>query len=175
MVFKKGYTPWNKGTHLLFGGKPFEKGHKINLGRVSHRKGKHIWTKEQKLEIGRKQKGKHHYTKTEFNGSYKGEKHWNWKGGLTPIIEQIRKSVRYEKWRNQIYKRDNWTCQDCGKNKCPVEAHHKKELTKILRENNIKTFEEAMNCDIIWDLGNGVTLCVDCHKKTRKRSIIQKI
>jgi len=36
----------------------------------------------------------------------------------------------------------------------------------ILKENNIKTFEEALLCEELWNINNGRTLCIKCHKKT---------
>ena len=40
---------------------------------------------------------------------------------------------------------------------------------KILKENKIDTVEKAQKCSELWDLSNGRTLCVDCHKKETKK------
>ena len=36
----------------------------------------------------------------------------------------------------------------------------------VISENKIKTFEEAINCKELWDITNGRTLCITCHRKT---------
>lgn len=54
-------------------------------------------------------------------------------------------------WRKAIFKRDNYTCQSCAKNG-GIQAHH------------IKPYKLCP--ELRYELSNGVTLCIDCHKKT---------
>jgi hypothetical protein len=84
----------------------------------------------------------------------KKEKHWNWKGGKTPINHLLRNSVEYNNWRKAVYRRDKWTCQMCGeKQKHPI-AHH------------LKPFNDYM--ELRFEINNGITLCRSCHKKIHK-------
>ena len=58
--------------------------------------------------------------------------------------------------------RDNYTCCDCGKKSCKGEkvylnAHHK------------IPFSEDIN--LRFDVDNGVTLCIDCHKLIEKEKM----
>jgi DNA-directed RNA polymerase beta subunit len=90
----------------------------------------------------------------------------------------IRKLPQYIKWRNKIYQRDNFTCQECGQVGHQLEAHHIKKFSIILKEflnfyskyNLIKDKEIllklAINYKPFWNLDNGQTLCKDCHKLT---------
>jgi len=39
-------------------------------------------------------------------------------------------------------------------------------IVDILKQNNITTIKEALNCKELWKKSNGVTLCIKCHKKT---------
>jgi hypothetical protein len=85
----------------------------------------------------------------------RGEKHPNWKGGLTPISLRIRHSIEYRLWREAIFARDNWTCQNCGRKGGDLEAHH------------LKGF--ALFPELRFALDNGVTLCKSCHELTKRR------
>lgn len=98
-------------------------------------------------------------------GKHSGDKASCWKGGVTPLRTRIRTSPKYLEWRYQIRGRDNWTCQHCGIRGVWVEAHHIKEFAQILQEQNITSFEGAMDCIPLWNLGNGITLCENCHDK----------
>ncbi len=84
--------------------------------------------------------------------TYKGSNNPNWKGGITPINLAIRMSPRYQQWKIQVFKRDNHTCQKCGLKTRKIEAHH------------IKSFSQYP--ELRFDLENGQTLCIECHKKT---------
>ena len=96
----------------------------------------------------------------------RGENHFNWKGGITPLLLKIRNGFKTRQWRNDVFTRDDFTCQDCLARGGKLEAHHIKEFSKIIQENKIITFEEAELCSELWDINNGLTLCVDCHKRT---------
>ena len=112
--------------------------------------------------------GKHHSdeTKKKMRDSHLGPKCNLWKGGITKLKRHILNLDYYKQWRSNIFQRDNWTCQTCGKRGIALEAHHIIRLADILIEYNIKTIEEAISCKELWDINNGVTLCKDCHKLT---------
>lgn len=68
-----------------------------------------------------------------------------------------------------FFERDNYTCQKCGKIGGKLNAHHKKLFSQILKDNNICNTGDAFNCDELWDIDNGITLCeVGCHNKNRR-------
>lgn len=83
-----------------------------------------------------------------------GSKNYNWRGGTTPESKRARKSVEYKIWRGKVFKRDNWICQDCGKRGGNHEPHH------------IKSFTACP--ELRFDVANGITYCIDCHKKNDK-------
>jgi hypothetical protein len=80
-----------------------------------------------------------------------GANSFTWKGGITPINKIIRHSKRYAKWRLSVFQRDNYSCVNCGV-KGYIEADH------------IKSF--AFYPDLRFEVSNGRTLCLDCHKIT---------
>ena len=76
----------------------------------------------------------------------------NWKGGVTPERKRIRNTKEYKEWRTAIFLRDNYTCVWCGQVGGDLNADH------------IKPF--ARFPDLRFDINNGRTLCVSCHKRT---------
>lgn len=94
-----------------------------------------------------------------------GERNPFWKGGVTKLSDSIRSCVKYKEWRNGVFNRDMFTCT-CGKKGGDLEAHHIKPFSKILKENGISSIEEAIICNELWDITNGITLCIQCHKDT---------
>lgn len=93
-----------------------------------------------------------------------GKNNNNWKGGITKLNEKIRKSYYYKEWRESVFKRDDWTCQECKKKGVFINAHHKEEYEFIIKKNKITTFKQAIVCGELWNIRNGITLCKECHK-----------
>lgn len=60
-----------------------------------------------------------------------------------------RDDPRYITWRKEVFKRDNYTCQECGA-KVNLEAHHIKQV--------------IFHPHLIYEVDNGITLCRDCHR-----------
>lgn len=84
----------------------------------------------------------------------KGSENRNWKGGVTPIQEKIRKSLKYVTWRKDVFERDKYTCSNCGKVGGELNAHHIKKFYK--------------HKELRFDINNGITLCESCHRKIHK-------
>lgn len=115
--------------------------------------------------------GKHHTEehKRKVSEAERGEKHNNWKGGITPLHQTIRRCFEYRQWRDDVYTRDNFACQECGDAiGGNLRAHHKIEFADILERHEILTLKEALNCEELWNINNGVTLCEDCHIELHK-------
>jgi 5-methylcytosine-specific restriction endonuclease McrA len=88
--------------------------------------------------------------------------------GKKRLNQQIRANSNYLQWRSDVFKRDNYACNKCGAYGCYLEAHHIIPLSEIIKTYEIKTTEQALNCEAIWDIGNGVTLCESCHIQVDK-------
>ena len=85
----------------------------------------------------------------------------------------------YKNFVKKVVERDNWICQICKKRGGYLEAdHYPKSFSQIIKENGIKTMEEAVKCNELWDISNGRALCRECHRKTdtwgNKNSRIKK-
>lgn len=126
-------------------------------GRQSQNKGKNL-SEETKNKIrlarlGKKLSAEH---KEKIGASIRrknlvGENHWNWQGGKSDNRHKVR-TVKYKQWVSDIFSRDNWTCQTCGVRGTYLQAHH------------IKSW--AHYPALRYDVNNGVTLCLSCHKLT---------
>ena len=101
----------------------------------------------------------------------RGKDAYNYKHGKTKLYNTIRNSQIYTLWRNSVYYKDKFICQSCKKkcNKSDIIAHHKKDFATIFKENNITSSKKALECQELWDISNGTTLCRSCHLKFHKK------
>jgi len=160
--FQKGHTPWIKGkTKIDF---PQLRGGR-KKGFIPWNKGKKMSEEYcegcRKINLGRKASEE---TKKKLSLMRRGSDNANWKGGITPLILSCRTCIKYKEWHQSVFERDNWTCQECGKNG-GIVAHHIKQFAQIFYDNNLKTIKESLNCTELWDITNGLTVCVRCHKE----------
>lgn len=92
--------------------------------------------------------------------------HWNslnrvgpnspaWKGGKSTINRRVRASKAWKDWRAKVFKRDNYTCQNCGDRSGNGHA-----LT--LHPHHIRSF--AKFPQLRFDIANGITFCTKCHR-----------
>ncbi len=108
----------------------------------------------------------HPEMRVEFSLAKRRDKNPMWAGGMTPFFLSIRQCFRYRLWRDDVYHRDDFVCQKCGRRGGILHADHIKPFILIILENKIKTVEDALACDELWNINNGQTLCVTCHRKT---------
>jgi len=142
----KGIIPWNKGkTHS-----------EETRKKISNA------TKKQFKEKGHPFKGKKHTEESRIKmsksrtGKSIGKERWNWKGGVSSKNRLIRTNSKWKSWRNKVFERDNYTCQNKNCKYChnkkgirTLHPHHKKQISK---------FPEL--CFVV---SNGVTLCSNYH------------
>jgi len=103
-------------------------------------------TPESRIRAGMKIRGENHpfwikdrskVKRSRFDNSFRGE------GPITS-------------WRNSVYRRDNFTCQNCHQIGGKLNAHHIKSWAKYPEYR--------------FDISNGITLCVKCHRETHKNA-----
>ena len=88
-------------------------------------------------------------------------------------IHSIKDSLPYKEWRKSVFLRDGFRCVVCGyqsrtriNGRSDIQADHIKPFSLIVQENGLDTREKALECAELWDVSNGRTLCIECHKKT---------
>jgi len=75
--------------------------------------------------------------------------------GRSPFLKHIRPQSTTKKWREEIFARDNYICQKCSQKGGFLNAHHIKLYSKYP--------------ELRFEISNGLTLCVVCHKKEHLR------
>ena len=148
--FKEGHIPANKGTTrpgvggVKKGNIPWNKGLKgtqvawnKGTGKPKTRVPREVWLKNLSLS---------------HIGKMTGESNPRWKGGITPINQKVRTSPAYAAWRKHVFQRDDYTCQACGVRGVELHADHELPF--------------AFYPDLRFEILNGRTLCVPCHRET---------
>src|SRR4030042_1240308 len=89
----------------------------------------------------------------------RGKNNHNWKGGISTLHMMLRRSREYKDWIKSVFKRDRYICVKCGnKGSGNLQAHH--------------IFSWANYPEKRFDLENGLTLCIDCHKAIHEQTVL---
>ena len=176
--FKKGHTPWNKGTKgaqvAWNKGKPWSEEFKIKSsesrkGKINinargikrteeQRKrisdghiGQEAWNKGLIGESKGRPKGMNHTkeTKKKISEALKGKRPWNYVTGKSKTDRRKYGTMLFNEWRMAVYERDKFVCQMCGEKGKRLNCHHIKPFVSYPK--------------LRFDVDNGVTLCEDCH------------
>jgi len=148
-AFKKGRIPYNKGLKMSETQK--RKISESCMGRISPMKGKYL-SKETKRKIGKANKKKVWTEQEKKRLSEAQLKRWS------KVEKKVYKRyihIRDERlvtWRMIVFKRDGYTCRECGRAGCYLEAHHIKSWAKYPK--------------LRYEVFNGIALCSDCHNHT---------
>jgi len=154
---------------------------KAHKGQLPHNTGIKGYTNKGSFKKG-------HIVSEELREKLSGANCIFYKGGITSLHLAIRSLAESKKWREKIFQRDDYTCQDCNRrrksgDRVVIHPHHKKEFAVILIEflkeyDQFSPYEDqhtllrlATKWKPFWDVDNGITLCKDCHKLRHKGDI----
>jgi 5-methylcytosine-specific restriction endonuclease McrA len=157
--FIKGGGAWNKKIHIEKECEVCGKKYKVKQYRGESTR---TCSNKCQVKLPRKRTYNKHSEQTKRKISIRtkettprGDKCHSWKGGITPINEKIRKSVEYKLWRDNIFKRDNYICQNCKNIGGNLHAHH---IVNFSKDKYLR-----------FSINNGITLCKKCHNNFHKK------
>lgn len=134
-------------AHPNLGKTLFKKGHSVSeqarIKIIEANKNRIPWNKGLK---GFRAGEKHNWMPT-------GDKHWNWKGGVSRE-KHVLSEPKYKSWRLSVFTRDKFKCR-IGNEDCvgQLEVHH------ILRWKDYHELRYQVN--------NGITLCHAHHPRKK--------
>lgn len=82
-----------------------------------------------------------------------GENSWNWKGGVNSETHKARYTPEGKQWQMCVLKRDNYSCQCCGRS-TNLNIHH--------------IYNFVNNAELRYNIDNGIVLCEDCHSMVKR-------
>ena len=111
-----------------------------------------------------------------------GDKHPNWKGGVTPLNLLCREFFETN-LRPIVAARDKYTCQKCGKEHCRLHVHHIIPLNFITEqivsehsevdvgtpEGQLGMYQIIVSDERFTNLDNMITYCRECHIKEHQK------
>lgn len=141
---------------------------KMSLARKGVNFSKETLLKMSLVKIGKK-------FSEETKQKLRGENHYNWKGGISPLRKLIYTLQESKTWRRRVFEKDNYTCQKCFIKGGELEVHHIKKFILLLQEflQHYPQFSPIEDKEILvrlaitwapfWEVSNGKTLCYNCH------------
>ena len=91
-------------------------------------------------------------TRQRLSAHFQGVSKEEWQGFRNSEAKRAWKSKRAKRWSQEVFQLDDYTCALCGLRGGDLEAHHITPRAKAPERT--------------YDLTNGITLCVSCHRKT---------
>lgn len=155
--FKKGHAGYKSNLGKKFSAEWRKKISEGHMGQVAWNKGlkgvqiSHNKGKKFPYQPRPALRGRTPWNKGTKNPEMCGPNNHAWRGGVTPINEKIRKSTQYIEWRKHVFQRDDYTCQACGERGGKLHADHELPF--------------ALYPELRFEILNGRTLCVPCHRK----------
>jgi len=147
----------------------FQKGEKnFMFGKIPWNKGKKM-SKETREKLSESHKGKNighpkYNFKSAWNkgliGFKSGSEHYNWKGGITPFNRKLRCSSKWKIWRELVFLRDNFICQN------PNCEYCRNKIGNMLHPHHIKPI--SLYPKLAFDVNNGITYCKEFHINSKK-------
>lgn len=86
----------------------------------------------------------------------RGPDHWNYRGYPGSERHRLMQQDEYKTWRQQVFERDDYTCQRCNVRGGYLHAHH------------VERWTDAPHLRYV--VSNGKTLCPNCHRAEHREA-----
>lgn len=169
--FKTRHSPWNKGLKRYRAGIPrheydkqFRK--KISDTMIKYYKTHDVWNKgipmsplhKEKLRLANLGREQSEETRRKNSEAHTGPKNYKWTG-ITPLNKLLRSTSKWKIWRELVFLRDNFTCQNPNCEFC----HNK--IGVFLHPHHIKSIK--LYPELVYNIDNGITYCMGYHLKSK--------
>jgi len=125
--------------------------------RLKLKKSKEGWKKCHKEKITE-------VSKVKNSCSQRGIDVKDFDGFSTTFNFRLRQTDEYNHWRKQVYERDKFICQKCGKiGNGDLHAHHIIHLSQLIKDFPYEQNKKIFHHPYFYDIDNGITLCENCH------------
>lgn len=133
-----GRTPWNKGKTGVYSDE--------QIKRIKEARANQVVTDIHRNNISKSLK------KAYESGVRSGKNSVFYIDGRSRK-NSFKNSFEYRNWRKKVFERDDYECQNCNVRGGELHADH--------------ILPKSVFPELIYELDNGRTLCVDCHRKTK--------
>jgi hypothetical protein len=127
--------------------------YKGSVQNLCHKHKEKHHTEETKKKIAKAHIGLKHTFESKLKMS--GSNSPSWRGGITPLNKSLRNNSLFKIWREAIFLRDNFTCQNPNCKFCD------NKIGVFLHPHHIKSF--ALFPKLRFDVSNGITYCKEFH------------
>jgi len=118
-------------------------------------------SEEHRLKLSKAFKGR-----TPWNKGITGEESHSWKGDNMSFNRKLRRSSLFKIWREAVYLRDNFTCQNPNCEFC------NNKIGAYLHSHHIKPL--SLFPELAFKIDNGITYCAEFHLKSGLHKNIQE-
>jgi hypothetical protein len=159
---------WTQNQSKSLKGREIKWGDKISKSRKGYKVPLDVRENRSEFSKGVKNPffGKQHKleTRKQISISHQKISEDEWDGFTKPLYIQIRNSQKHMNWSQAIFQRDNYCDWFSGvEGNGNLNAHHIVRFKDLFEQNNIQSYEQAMECEALWDIKNGVTMIDTNH------------
>ncbi len=151
--FVKGVIPWNKGkSGYKNKSENYNKNSGFQKGHENYHKKGNVWTEKSRIK---------------FSSTQQGIKISEWEGFRSELNHRLRTSAKIQIWRNAVFLRDNFTCQNEDCEFC------NNKIGVLLHAHHVKSWKDFP--ELRFNINNGITYCAEFHLKSNLHKKVKQL